>query len=88
VYRIFGGTEGSSFHDEFSLTEAKQAWRRRAWRTSLRWRANFLMSFGVLNLTVGLFGIFAVMGPAGFKLLFAAGVVYAGTRMIVAFARA
>ncbi|MCI0634542.1 MAG: DUF3592 domain-containing protein, partial [Actinobacteria bacterium] len=73
LYRIFGGagqpmshadvesrSAGSSFGEGFSLKEAKAAWRQRAWRTSPRWRGNFIVMSGALLLTVGLFGIFVV----------------------------
>ena len=43
---------------------------------------------GVLLLTVGLFGIFVVTGPAGIKLLCGGALVYMAVRMIGAFARA
>jgi hypothetical protein len=88
AYRFSGRSAGSSFHDQFSLKEAKAAWREGAWRTSPRWRANFVVMAGVLLFTVGLFGIFVVTGPAGIKLLFAAALLYAGVRIAVAFARA
>lgn len=88
AYRFQGKSAGSSFHDAFSIKEAKAAWNQRAWRDSLRWRGNFVIMAGVLLLTVGLFGVFIVIGTGGIKLLCAGAMTYAGVRTIIAFARA
>lgn len=87
-YRFRGRSAGSSFGDRFTVSEAKAAWRRRAWRTSARWRSNFVVMGGVLLFMTGLFGIFMVTGPAGIKLLLGAVLAYVATRTIGAFARA
>ena len=87
AYRFKGKSAGSSFHDSFSIKEAKAAWNQRAWRNSLRWRGNFVIMAGVLLLTVGLFGVFIVIGTGGIKLLCAGAILYALVRTIVAFAR-
>jgi hypothetical protein len=88
AYRFRGKSAGSSFHDAFSIREAKAAWRQRAWRDSPRWRGNFAIMAGAFFLTVGLFGVFIVIGPGGIKLLCAGAIVYAIVRIIIAFARA
>lgn len=88
AYRFRGRSAASSFNEQFTVKEAKAAWRGRAWRTSGRWRSNFVVMAGVLIFTVGLFGIFAVTGPAGIKLLVGAVITYAAVRTIGAFARA
>jgi hypothetical protein len=87
-YRFRGRSAGSSFSDRFSLREAKDAWRRRAWRTSPRWRSNFVVMLGVALFVIGLFGTFIVIGPNGVRLLCTAALVYAAFRTIVAVARA
>lgn len=75
-YRFRGRSAGASFADEFTLVEAKQAWRSGAWRTSRRWRANFVVTAGALMFALGLFGFFVVDAPVGIKLLFVAAVMY------------
>lgn len=87
-YRFRGRSAGASFSDEFSFREAKEAWRRRAWRTSPRWRSNFVVMLGVMLLALGLFGTFIVIGPNGIKLLCAGALAYAAVRTAVGFARA
>jgi hypothetical protein len=88
TYRFKGKSAGSSFHDEFSMREAKEAWKQRAWRESLRWRGNFVIMGGAFLLAFGLFGIFVVVGSNGIKLLCGGAIVYAAVRTIVAFMRA
>lgn len=87
AYRVRGRTAGASFSDQFTLRQAKEAWRRRAWRTSARWRANFIVTAGALLFTVGLFGFFVIGGPAGIKLLFVTAVVYVTMRIATELAR-
>ncbi|HXG05078.1 MAG TPA: DUF3592 domain-containing protein, partial [Candidatus Binatia bacterium] len=74
MYRFRGRSAGASFSDAFTLREAKQAWRQRAWRASPRWRANFVVLAGAALFVTGMFGIVIVLGPAGIKLLFGAAV--------------
>jgi hypothetical protein len=88
TYRFRGRSAGASFSDQFTLREAKEAWRQGAWRTSPRWRANIVVTVGALLFTVGLFGFFVVGAPAGIKLLFLAAIVYGVVGTIVRFARA
>jgi len=88
TYRFKGLSVGSSFHDEFSIKEAKQAWQRRAWRDSVCWRGNFVIMGGVLLFSVGLFGIFVVIGSNGIKLLSGGAITYAMARTATAFTRA
>jgi Protein of unknown function (DUF3592) len=88
AYRFRGASAGASFSDEFTLKEAKKAWRQRAWRTSPRWRSNFIVTAGALSFTVGLFGFFVIGGPAGIKLLFLAAIVSAVIGTVVRWARA
>lgn len=79
---------GVSASEGFTLGEAVHAWRRRAWRTSPRWRANFIVTAGVALFVIGLFGFFVIGAPAGIKLLFIAAVVYAAIRLRLAVAQA
>jgi hypothetical protein len=88
AYRFRGRSAASSFAETFTFREAKDAWRQRAWRTSQRWRANFIVMVGVALLVPGLFGIFIVIGPMGIKLLLGAGVIYAAVRITAALVRA
>ncbi len=87
-YRFKGKSAGASFHEQFSIREAKEAWRRGAWRGSLRWRSNFVIMGGALLLAAGLFSIFVVIGTNGIKFLCAGAIMYAAARTIIAFARA
>jgi hypothetical protein len=87
-YRFRGRSAGASFSDEFSLREAKHAWQQRAWRTSPRWRSNFVVMAGVMLLALGLFGTFIVVGPNGVKLLCAAALVYAAVQITIGVVRA
>lgn len=87
-YRFRGRSAGSSFSDRFTFREAKDAWRRGAWRTNPRWRSNFVVMAGVMLLTIGLFSTFIVIGPNGVKLLCAAALLYAAARTLVGFVRA
>jgi hypothetical protein len=87
-YRFRGRSAGSSFSETFTVREAKDAWRQRAWRTSPRWRANFTTLTGVMLFAPGLFGIFIVMGPNFVKLLCGVALAYAAVMTISAFARA
>jgi hypothetical protein len=87
-YRFRGRSVGSSFSDAFTFREAKDAWRRRAWRTNPRWRSNFVVMLGVMLLVVGLFSTFIVIGPNGVKLLCAAALAYAAGRTVGGFIRA
>jgi hypothetical protein len=88
AYRFRGKSAGSSFSDAFSISEAKAAWKQRAWRDSLRWRGNFVVMAGAFLFTLGLFGIFIVIGAGGIKLLCAGAIGYALIKTIIAFARA
>jgi hypothetical protein len=88
VYRFRGRSDGASFSDAFTLREAKQAWRQRAWRTSARWRANFAVLAGAALFGTGMFGIVIVLGPAGIKLLFGAAALYAAVMIVSATVRA
>lgn len=90
LHRIFGGAgaSGGSFSEQFSVREAKEAWRRRAWRKSHRWSSNFLTMAGAFMLAFGLFGIFVVVGPPFIKLLCGGALVYAAIMTVIAFARA
>ena len=87
-YRFRGQSAGASVSEKFTLREAKDAWRRRAWWTSARWRSNFVVMVGVMLLAVGLFSTFIVIGPNAVKLLCAAALTYAAVRTVVALVRA
>lgn len=82
-----GGGMRLEFSDEASLTEVKRALREGTYRTSLRWRRMFLMMLAGLCLTVGLFGLFVVIGPPGIKFLSLCALGYAGARITLALLR-
>jgi hypothetical protein len=93
LYRIFGGDgapggRSGSFSEQFSVREAREAWKRGAWRTSHRWRSNFLSMAGAFLFAFGLFGIFVVVGPPFIKVLCGSALLYAALRTLVAFGRA
>jgi hypothetical protein len=88
AYRFRGPSTGAAFADQFTLREARAAWRQRAWRKSPRWRANLVVAAGALLFTVGLFGFFVVGAPAGIKLLFVAVLLYGAVRLVAALRRA
>lgn len=80
--------EGSSYHDQFSIREAKNAWRWRAWRDSPRWRVNFVVMAGIPLLAVGLFGLFIVIAPNGIRFLCGAALMVAIWKTAIAIVRA
>lgn len=72
----------------FTLAGLKQALRRGTWWRSPRWRRRLVVLVGVGLLTFGLFGLAAVLGPPGVKLVVMAALVYATVRTAVAAVRA
>jgi len=87
-YRIRGETMGRTGHDEWSFGEMKAAWRSGAWRTDPMWRRRYLVTCGALLMTLGVFGIPAVLGPPWVMLLSSVVLVYAFVRTTWAFYRA
>lgn len=80
--------QGRSFHDEASFAEVKDAWRRGAWRTEVRWKRNFLMAGGAAPALIGGSAALALGGPFEVKVVFGAALLYAIARTTIAFARA
>lgn len=76
------GSEG------FSLAELKDAIRRGAWRRSRRWRRRIVVVVGVGLFTLGLFGLFVVVGPVGVKLLLIAVFLQVAVALVGGAARA
>src|SRR5262249_35979617 len=76
-YRIRGETYGRTGHDEWSFRAMKDAWRRGDWRADPIWRRRYLATFGVLLMTIGLFGIPSVFGPPWVMLLCGLALLYA-----------
>jgi hypothetical protein len=79
---------GAEAEDGASFADVKAAFRARAWEVSPRWRRLFLAMTGAAFLLVGLFGAGIVLAPAGFKLVLAGALLYAGVRTVRGFARA
>lgn len=73
--------------EAFTLGELKAALRRGTWRRSAAWRRRVLVVLGVALFTLGLFGLFIVVGPVGVKLLLAAVLLYAAGALAAGLAR-
>ena len=86
TYRFRGKTWGKGFEDSFSFAEAKRAGK--GWWKDPRWRRNFVVGGGALIMGLGLFGLLGVLGPIGTKVLLGGAMLYAGVRLVWAFARA
>lgn len=80
--------EGSSYYNRFSIQEAKDAFRRRAWRDSARWRVNFVVMAGVPLLAIALFGLLIVLAPNGIRFLCGAALTYSMAAAGIAIVRA
>jgi hypothetical protein len=87
-YRVHGHTYGRSGHDEWSFSAMKAAWRCGAWRVDPIWRRRYLATSGALIMTIGVFGIPAVLGPPWAMLLCGLALLYAAVRTTWAFWRA
>jgi len=74
--------------EAFTLAELKAALRRGTWRRSPAWRRRIVVVLGVALFTLGLFGLFMVMGPVGVKLLLAAVLLYTAGALAAGLARA
>ena len=88
AYRIAGKTHGRTGADEFSIHSMKLAWRARAWRYDPVWRRRFLTFAGAMSMSLGIFGIIMVTGPAWIIVLLGAALTYAFVRITWAFWRA
>jgi hypothetical protein len=62
--------------------------REGTWLSTRAWRRRIVTLVGVGLFTVGLFGLFVVVGPVGVKLLLIAAFLYAAAALAVGIARA
>lgn len=62
--------------------QVREAWRRRSWRYSPRWRAFLLMLLGAVLLATGITALFVLIGPAFLKLLIVALFAYTAVRIL------
>jgi hypothetical protein len=76
-----------SFEMEASTDQVREAWRRRSWRYSRRWRVLFLMLLGAVLLAAGITGLFILIGPPFIKVLVAGLAAYAAVRILWEFTR-
>jgi predicted nucleic acid-binding Zn ribbon protein len=70
-----------SFEASATVEEVMEAWRRRSWRYSRKWRILFVMMLGALLMTMGLIGVFAVLAPLWFTLLMVGALGHLGFRI-------
>lgn len=67
---------------EASTEQVREAWRRRSWRASRRWRIFFLMLLGAVLVGAGICGLFVLIGPPFAKVLIAGLAAYVGVRIL------
>jgi hypothetical protein len=75
-----------SMEMEASTEQLREAWRRRSWRYSRRWRVFFLMLIGAALLGAGIATLFILIGPPWIKVLAAGLFIYVAVRIIWEFA--
>ena len=85
-YREGRGRWSRSMEMEVSTEQLREAWRRRSWRYSQRWRTFFLMMLGAVLLGAGLTGLFILIGPPFVKVLVAGLAGYVAARVLWEFA--
>jgi hypothetical protein len=88
AYTFKGRQSGREAHDAFSLRAIKAAWRSGVWRSDPTWRRRYATFAGAMLMSVGLFGIFFVRGPAWVMLLCLAAMTYILIRTAWALAKA
>ena len=80
------GRWSRSMEMEASTGQVREAWRRRSWRYSRRWRTFFLMMLGGVLVASGITGLFILIGPPFIKVLVAGLAGYAAVRILWEFA--
>ena len=63
------GRWSRSMEMEASTQQLREAWRRRSWRYSRRWRVFFLMLIGAVLVGAGVAALFIFLGPTWVKVL-------------------
>ena len=76
------GRWSRSIEMEASFEQVREAWRRRSWRYSRRWRIFFLMLIGGVLLGAGVALLFILIGPPFIKLLAAGLAGYVAVRVL------
>jgi hypothetical protein len=80
------GRWSRSMEMEASTEQLREAWRRRSWRHSRRWRVFFLMLIGAILLGVGVAALFILIGPPWIKVLAVGLAGYVAVRILWEFA--
>jgi len=80
------GRWSRSMEMEASTGQVREAWRRRSWRYSRRWRTFFHMMLGGVLVASGITGLFILIGPPFIKVLVAGLAGYAAVRILWEFA--
>jgi hypothetical protein len=82
------GRWSRSLQMEATTGQLREAWRRRSWRYSRKWRIFFLMLIGATLVSVGLALLFILIGPAWIKVLAAGSAACAAVWILWELARA
>jgi hypothetical protein len=67
---------------EATTGQVREAWRRRSWRYSRRWRVLFVMLIGAALLGAGIAVLFILIGPPWVKVLIAGLAAYVAVRIL------
>jgi hypothetical protein len=86
VYNEEGGRWSRSIEMEASTQQLREAWRRRSWRYSRRWRVFFLMLIGAGLVGAGVAALFILIAPTWVKVLAAGLAGYVVVRVLWEFA--
>jgi hypothetical protein len=81
------GRWSRSIEMEASTEQVREAWRRRSWRYSRKWRVFLLMLLGAALLGTGVAALFIFIGPPWIKVLAAGLFAYLAVRILWEFAR-
>jgi hypothetical protein len=76
------GRRSRSMSMEATTGQVREAWRRRSWRYSRRWRIFFLMLLGAVLVGAGICGLFVLIGPPFAKVLIAGLALYVAVRIL------
>jgi hypothetical protein len=71
---------------EATTGQVREAWRRRSWRFSRRWRVFFLMMLGGVLVGAGITALFVLIGPPWVKVLVAGLFAFVAVRIVWEFA--
>ena len=88
TYRLRGKGAGVAGEDRFTFAELKHALRSGLVRRDPVWRRRLVVVIGGLSTSLGLMGVFVVIGPPWVKVLFAAASIFALFSFLRGFLRA